>query len=774
MSLLSSQFTGSKDNADSSLRSGNGSSREAGLDSSSSANRVRSPDDPRFWSKSVQVSVQLPFQLTIPRVTYHVTYYFDLNKGTQQGEPLERSMLSLKSAASGSNTDRKFRRSQFSQNTTQTGSTSKSNNTAKTHGSSETIKMQSNLLDESNRSRRSRRSDMSGLSVSDSERKGLPGDRRHGGSSSSRHDGHETSSRRSRQGSTSSSRRSHNSTSSRRSGDSGSSPTRRQGDNDSTHSMDSGRRLNPSSYSRDSSQSRSSEQKESTRSDKSLQDLALNDSLREAYLGSTVGGTESELPVTRRMSNTSGGISYPVVNGTAVAIVGDDQAKKEPKRAKKLFKMLSIDTRKSNSQSRARRTLFGRRDKSSHQFNQSEGSIFANDFNESFSSALGAALDRSVSKMSFSRRRPSVDKRRPSVDDPVDSSIASFRSLPSNSRQSLIAQQQQALRMRQESLAREINAFNALINPNHSRGDSFAGNATFHMSTNDVGWQEVSQSSHGRSADTITSLLGPTQLPHTSPALRRYKSQTIRDRNGALIDRRASFDEYSHGGNHSSEPTSSSESFHRRSSTSLSTHRSSRASSFQRSSIGSYTYRSSERSYRGSQGSTTMGTRNNRESNIRTNRSPTSTPTYGSHPNHRFHRSMGSVASVGSNRSDPYHRSRSSEFITSPRGDSVPSGSRRNNLRSMSRSPHSPRSAFANPPPQHRNTRRDAGAGLTWGDLDGTIQSAIQSSVQDLSTSVYTSQAWIPVAVEVNQEDDTQGDETLSAACSRSNTTSTR
>merc|ERR1712232_1150399 len=134
---------------------------------------------------------------------------------------------------------------------------------------------------------------------------------------------------------------------------------------------------------------------------------------------------------------------------------------------------------------------------------------------------------------------------------------------------------------------------------------------------------------------------------------------------------------------------------------------------------------------------------------------------------------MGSVASVGSTRSDPYQRSRShSEFITSPRGDSVPSGSRRNNQGGMSRSPNSPRSAFASPPPQHRNTRQDSS--LSWGDLDGTIQSAIQNSVQDLSTSVYTSQAWIPVAVEVNHDDETQGDETLSAACSRSNTASTR
>lgn len=632
---------------------------------------------------------------------------------------------------------------------------------------------------------------MSGLSASDFDRQGLPSGRIHGGSSSSQHGSnsvnHETSSRRSRQGSTSSSRRSHNSASSRRSGDSRGSPTRRQDGNDSIHSMGSGNRLKLSSRSHDSSQPRSPERKGSTRSDsidrdghtESLQNLALNDSLREAYyMGSTVEGASSELPVTRRMSNSSDNISYPVVKGTAVAIVGDDEANIKPKRAKKLFKMLSIHSMESNGESRglSRRTLFGRRNKSSHQFNQSDGNILANDFNDSFSSVVGAALDRSVSKMSFSRRRPLVEKRRSSVDNPIDTSIASFISLPNNSRQSLIAQQQ-ALKMRQDSLAREINAFNALIDPQVSRGDSFAENATFHKSTSDVGWQEVSQSSHGRSADTITSLLEPTQLPHTSPALRRYKSQTIRDRNNAPVDRRASFDEISHG-NPSSEPlknstSSSSESFHRRSSTSLSTYRSSRTSSFQRSSVGSYTYRSSERSFRGSRGSTTIGTRSTRGSSIRTKLSPTSTPTYGSHPSHRFHQSMGSVASVGSTRSDPYQRSRShSEFNPSPRGDSVPSGSRRNNQGGMSRSPNSPRSAFASPPPQHRNTRQDSS--LSWGDLDGTIQSAIQNSVQDLSTSVYTSQAWIPVAVEVNHDHETQGDETLSAACSRSNTASTR
>ncbi|EJK75456.1 hypothetical protein THAOC_02818 [Thalassiosira oceanica] len=580
MSLLSNQFTSSKGIADDSLRSGKGS-RKADLDSS--ANRVRLPDDPRYWSKSVQGSQQEELLLRSKGLTLgdNLRRVRDQAKlGTLSDS--KRSIISLKSNASVSATDRKFRRSQFSQNTTHTGSTSKSNNTAKTHGSSETIKMQSNLLDESNCSRRSRRSDMSGLSASDFDRQGLPSGRIHGGSSSSQHGSnsvnHETSSRRSRQGSTSSSRRSHNSASSRRSGDSRGSPTRRQDGNDSIHSMGSGNRLKLSSRSHDSSQPRSPERKGSTRSDsidrdghtESLQNLALNDSLREAYyMGSTVQGASSELPVTRRMSNSSDNISYPVVKGTAVAIVGDDEANIKPKRAKKLFKMLSIHSMESNGESRglSRRTLFGRRNKSSHQFNQSDGNILANDFNDSFSSVVGAALDRSVSKMSFSRRRPLVEKRRPSVDNPIDTSIASFISLPNNSRQSLIAQQQ-ALKMRQDSLAREINAFNALIDPQVSRGDSFAENATFHKSTSDVGWQEVSQSSHGRSADTITSLLEPTQLPHTSPALRRYKSQTIRDRNNALVDRRASFDEISHG-NPSSEPlknstSSSSESFHRR------------------------------------------------------------------------------------------------------------------------------------------------------------------------------------------------------------------
>ena len=731
----------------------------------------------------------------------------------------------------------------MSQFSTQTGST---NTTSKTHGSSATIKRQN--VDDSNRSRRSDMSGLSASDNHDRQgdappRHGSSSSSRRAPNS----DNHETSSRRSRQGSTSSSRRSHHSTSSRRSGDSRCSPPRRsngsdrmsskrsnrgsgtsrysnvestksQDDHESIYSMDSGQRkesTRPNRSVRRSSFGRSEYSNHSpypesdfataeypggespgpgthqhrrasfngnSGHNESLQNLALNDSLREAYMGSRA---VSELPVTRRMSNSSEEISpYPVIKGTAVAIVGDDQANEKPKRAKKLFKMLSLDTMESNDKSSglSRRTIFGRRNNSSHRFNQSDGNIFANDFDDSFASSVVGALDRSVSsavrKMSFGRRRSSVDHRRSSdqrrsfSDNPVDTSIASFRSLPNDSRQSFIAQQQAVLKMKQESLAREIDAFNALLNPHASGEDSFAGNATFQKSSSDVGRQEVSQSSHGRSADTITSLplLEPTQLPHTSPAVRRYKAQTIGNRNEALADRRASFDENnSYGGNPSSESlknstTSSSESFHRRSSTTISTSR----TSFQRSSIGSHTYRSS------------IGTRSTRGSSIRTKRSLASNPSYGSHPGHRSHRSSGgSVASVGSTRSDPYQRSRSrGEFSTSPRVDSVPGGSRRSNQGGMSRSPHSPRGVFVNhPPPQHRNTRRDAhaGTGFSWGDLDDTIQSAIQNSVQDLSTSVYTKQAWIPVAVEVNHDDDdTQGDDTLSAACSHSQAASSR
>merc|ERR1711862_94546 len=62
------------------------------------------------------------------------------------------------------------------------------------------------------------------------------------------------------------------------------------------------------------------------------------------------------------------------------------------------------------------------------------------------------------------------------------------------------------------------------------------------------------------------------------------------------------------------------------------------------------------------------------------------------------------------------------------------------------------------PHPQHGSNSQP----VTWDDLEETIQATIRNSIQDVSASVYNTQAWIPVAVEVVETDPDQ----MSAVCS--------